>query len=56
MLLAFTIGVFANDSDMLQDVCVADRESGKLLYLLVKMPHFLLFWARVDALINLNIY
>ncbi|CAO2838770.1 unnamed protein product [Amaranthus hypochondriacus] len=27
MLLAFTIGVFANDSDMLQDVCVADRAS-----------------------------
>uniref|UniRef100_A0A803MKR8 Uncharacterized protein n=1 Tax=Chenopodium quinoa TaxID=63459 RepID=A0A803MKR8_CHEQI len=28
MLLANTIGAFANDPDMLQDICVADPTSG----------------------------
>ena len=28
VLLATAIGVFANDPDMLQDVCVADQASG----------------------------
>ncbi|KAK9688894.1 hypothetical protein RND81_09G019400 [Saponaria officinalis] len=31
MLLAITIGVFANDADMLQDVCVADLTSATLV-------------------------
>ncbi|XP_010675520.1 germin-like protein subfamily 2 member 4 [Beta vulgaris subsp. vulgaris] len=31
VLVAFAVGAFANDPDMLQDVCVADRTSGILV-------------------------
>ena len=33
LLASVAIGAFANDPDMLQDVCVADLPSGKLIYL-----------------------